>query len=183
MAATGIYSCRLLWFERGADGGYHPPAAYPRDAMVSVTTHDLPTLAGFWSGHDLEAHRELGHFPSAGSYEAALEARRHERRRLSELLAALGLIGAPRGGEAGPLDGELHHAIVALLCATPSRYFLLAQEDLFKVPDQQNVPGTVTERPNWVWRMPWTVEELETEPVVRDFALMCRENVGRSGRG
>ena len=72
---------------------------------------------------------------------------------------------------------------MALLCATPSRYLLLAQEDLFKVPDQQNVAGTVVERPNWVWRMPWTVEELESDPTVRDFARMFRGNVRRSGRG
>ena len=70
-----------------------------------------------------------------------------------------------------------------MLCATPSRYFLLAQEDLFKVSDQQNVPGTVEERPNWVWRMPWKVEELESEPAVRDFAGMYRANVRLSRRG
>jgi 4-alpha-glucanotransferase len=183
MAADGFCSCRLLWFERGADGGYFPPGGYPRDAMVSVTTHDLATLAGFWSGHDLETHREIGHFASAAAYAEALEGRRQERRRLSELLAGLGLLGAPRNGDPALLDGELHNAVVSLLCATPSRYFLLAQEDLFKVPDQQNVPGTVEERPNWVWRMPWTVEELESEPAVRDFASMYRGNVRRSGRG
>ena len=59
---------------------------------------------------------------------------------------------------------------------------MLAQEDLFKVLDQQNVPGTVTERPNWVWRMPWTVEELESAPAVRDFARMYHNNLERSGR-
>jgi 4-alpha-glucanotransferase len=183
MAAEGLCSCRLLWFERRADGSCRTPEEYPRDAMVSITTHDLATLAGFWSGHDLETHREIGHFRSAASYAAALEERRLERRRISELLAGLGLLGAPRGGDPGPLDGELHNAVVALLCATPSRYFLLAQEDLFKVPDQQNIPGTVEERPNWVWRMPWTIEALESEPAVRDFARMYRENVRRSGRG
>ncbi|HEY5999205.1 MAG TPA: 4-alpha-glucanotransferase [bacterium] len=182
MAAAGLCSCRLLWFERAADGAYRRPPEYPRDAMVSITTHDLATLAGFWSGHDLETRREIGHFPTADAYAAALAARRDERRRLSALLAELGLLGAPRGGEPAPLDGEMHNAVVALLCATPSRYLVLAQEDLFKVPDQQNVPGTVAERPNWVWRMPWTLEELETAQPVRDFARMFRENLRRSGR-
>jgi len=151
--------------------------------MVSITTHDLATLAGFWSGHDLETHREIGLFETAEAYAAALERRRQDRLRLSELLSGLGLIPAPRGGDPAPLDGELHNAVVALLCATPSRYLLLAQEDLFKVPDQQNVAGTVEERPNWVWRMPWTVEELESDPTVRDFARMYRGNIRRAGRG
>ncbi|HWR97687.1 MAG TPA: 4-alpha-glucanotransferase [Candidatus Methanoperedens sp.] len=183
MAAAGLCSCRLLWFERRNDGAYLPPEAYPRDAMVSITTHDLATLAGFWSDHDLETRREIGLFTSAGAYAAALAARAEERRRLAELLVGCGLLGTARRGDPAPLDGELHNAVVTLLCQTPSRYFLLSQEDLFKVADQQNVPGTVTERPNWVWRMPWTVEQLETAPAILDFARMYRENIRRSGRG
>ena len=182
MAGAGLCSCSLLWFERDSDGRYRAPGEYPREAMVSITTHDLATLAGFWSGHDLETHREIGLFATSEAYAAALERRRQERQRLSALLAGLGLIAAPRGGEPAPLDGELHNAVVALLCATPSRYLLLAQEDLFKVTDQQNVAGTVEERHNWVWRMPWTVEELESDPTVRDFAGMFRGNLLRSGR-
>lgn len=183
MAAAGLRSCRLLWFERDGNGRYRAPGEYPADAMVSITTHDLATLAGFWSGLDLETQREIGHFPSAAAYTAALEQRRQDRRRLSELLAGLGLLHTPRCGEPESLDGELHNAVVALLCATPSRHFLLAQEDLFKVIDQQNVPGTVEQRPNWVWRMPWTVEELESESLAGDFARMYRENIRKSCRG
>jgi 4-alpha-glucanotransferase len=185
MAAEGLCSCRLLWFERRDDGSCRPPEEYPRDAMVSITTHDLPTLTGFWTGHDLLTRRAIGLFPDEGAFERAVEVRRHERRRLLELLVSRGLLGPERlgsSGEPADPDGELHDAVVALLCSTPSRFFVLAQEDLFKVPDQQNVPGTVTERPNWVWRMPWTVEELEREPAVRDFARMYHANLRRADR-
>jgi len=185
MAAERLCSCRLLWFERHDDGTCKPPEQYPRDAMVSITTHDLATFAGFWTGHDLLTRRAIGLFPDEASFERAVENRRHERRRLIELLVAGGLLGPERlgfAGDAGDPDGDLHNAVVALLCRTPSRFFVLAQEDLFKVLDQQNVPGTVTERPNWVWRMPWTVEELESAAVVRDFARMFHANLERSGR-
>jgi 4-alpha-glucanotransferase len=186
MAAEGVCSCRLLWFERNEDGSSRRPEEYPHDAMVSITTHDLPTLAGFWSGHDLVTRRAIGLFEDEAAFVSAREDRRRERRRLIELLVASGLLGADRlafdGGPAD-LDGDLHNALVALLCGTPSRFFLLAQEDLFKVLDQQNVPGTVAERPNWVWRMPWTVEELAGSPAVRDFARMYHANIRRSGRG
>jgi len=185
MAGEGLCSCRLLWFERHDDGTCRPPEQYPRDAMVSITTHDLATFAGFWTGHDLLTRRAIGLFPDEPSFTRAVENRRQERRRLLELLVASGLLGAERLGSAGEPadpDGELHNAVVALLCRTPSRFFVLAQEDLFKVLDQQNVPGTVTERPNWVWRMPWTVEELESAPAVRDFARMYHTNIERSGR-
>ena len=185
MAAEGLCSCRLLWFERHDDGACRAPEQYPHDAMVSITTHDLATFTGFWTGHDLLAHRAIGLFPDEQSFNRAVENRRQERRRLLELLVSCGLLGPERlgsSGEPADPDGELHNAVVALLCRTPSRFFVLAQEDLFKVLDQQNVPGTVTERPNWVWRMPWTVEELESAPAVRDFARMYHTNLERSGR-
>ncbi|MHB8835713.1 MAG: 4-alpha-glucanotransferase [Candidatus Methylomirabilia bacterium] len=185
MAAEGLCSCRLLWFERNDAGTCHAPERYPHDAMVSITTHDLATFAGFWAGHDLLTRRAIGLFPDEPSFNRALESRRQERLRLLELLVASGLLGPERlgsSGEPADPDGELHNAFVALLCRTPSRFFVLAQEDLFKVLDQQNVPGTVTERPNWVWRMPWTVEELESAPTVRDFARMYHTNIERSGR-
>jgi len=185
MAAEGLCSCRLLWFERHDDGSCRAPEQYPRDAMVSITTHDLATFAGFWTGHDLLTRRAIGLFPDEQAFNRELENRRHERRRLLELLVAGGLLGPERlgfSGDPADPDGELHNAVVALLCRTPSRFFVLAQEDLFKVLDQQNVPGTVTERPNWVWRMPWTVEELESATAVRDFAHMYHTNLERSGR-
>jgi len=185
MATEGLLSCRLLWFERTAEGAYRASGEYPRDALVSITTHDLATFAGFWSGRDLETRREIGLFPTAESYESALADRRLDRRRLIELLVAAGALPPERLGDTGDPaepDGTLHNAVVGMLCDTPSRYFLLAQEDLFKTSDQQNVPGTVAERPNWVWRMPWAIEELETEPAVRDYARMYRGNIERSGR-
>jgi 4-alpha-glucanotransferase len=185
MAAEGLCSCRLLWFEHNDDGSCRAPEQYPRDAMVSITTHDLATFTGFWTGHDLLTRRAIGLLPDEQSYGRALESRRHERRRLLDVLVAAGLLGPERLGSSGDPadpDGELHNAVVALLCRTSSRFFVLAQEDLFKVLDQQNVPGTVTERPNWVWRMPWTVEELESAPAVRDFARMYHTNLEHSGR-
>ena len=51
----GVLSYRLLYFERDSDGGFRPPADYPRDAVVAVSTHDLATLAGWWTVHDLRA--------------------------------------------------------------------------------------------------------------------------------
>ena len=54
LAARRCVSCRLLWFET------RPPREYPELAMASVTTHDLPTIAGLWSGADEAAQRAIG---------------------------------------------------------------------------------------------------------------------------
>ena len=56
----GILSYRLFSFEKNKDGTFHAAAEYPPQALVSSTTHDLPTLAGFWIGADIEARRKAG---------------------------------------------------------------------------------------------------------------------------
>ena len=60
LAETGILSYRVLWFERNTDGTFRRPDEYPAHAAVSTTTHDLPTLAGFSSGRDIEAAAPRG---------------------------------------------------------------------------------------------------------------------------
>ncbi len=48
IAESRFFSCRLLYFERDEDGAFRDPSEYPRDAVASTGTHDLPPLAGFW---------------------------------------------------------------------------------------------------------------------------------------
>ena len=58
LADHRIFSYRLLWFEQD------PPANYPKLALAAMTTHDLPTIAGLWTGADLEMQRQLGLKPN-----------------------------------------------------------------------------------------------------------------------
>ncbi|MDR8829547.1 hypothetical protein FEQ02_00583 [Burkholderia pseudomultivorans] len=44
---------RVLWFERTPDGAFRPPHEWDRDALAMTSTHDLPTVAGWWRGVDL----------------------------------------------------------------------------------------------------------------------------------
>ncbi len=58
-----VLSTRLLYFERQDNGRLQPPQAYPENAVAAVTTHDLPTLAGFWQGLDIDLRDRLHLFP------------------------------------------------------------------------------------------------------------------------
>ncbi|HWA97081.1 MAG TPA: 4-alpha-glucanotransferase, partial [Pirellulales bacterium] len=59
LASTGVLSCRVLWFEND------PPEQYPHLALVSASTHDLPTIAGAWTSSDYRAQQQIGLDPSA----------------------------------------------------------------------------------------------------------------------
>ncbi len=179
LARFGILSYRLLYFERDGEGRFFPPDAYPREALVSVSTHDLPTLAGFWAARDVEARRMAGTLPDDSAYHRMLAGREREKQNMLDLLRNTGLLPAGAGGAS--FDGDLHHAIVGFLARTPCRLFVLNQEDIFKDDEQQNLPGTTSEYPNWRHKMKYSIEELGSG-VPAGCAAMFRSWLDASGR-
>jgi 4-alpha-glucanotransferase len=180
----GILSYRLLYFEQD-NGRFRAPQEYPRNALVSATTHDLATLAGFWLGRDIDARRDAGLLPDESAYQSMRAGRAREKQWLLDLLWELKLLPDwfPRDASQVPeLVGELHNAIVGFLASTPSKLMVLNQEDLLKQVEQQNLPGSTEEYPNWRRKMKCTVEELWTSNEIRDFALMFRSWLDRTGR-
>ncbi|MCC7497675.1 MAG: 4-alpha-glucanotransferase [Bryobacterales bacterium] len=184
LARFGILSYRLLYFEKHSDGSFQLPSEYPGQALVSGTTHDLPTLAGFWLGRDIEARFGAGLIPEA-AYHDQLASRSVEKQRLLDVLLSLNLLpdGFPRNaGEIPEYTGELHNAVVGFLANTRSTLLILNQEDLTKETEQQNLPGSTSEYPNWRRKMRYTVEELQTLPAALDFNRMARNWIQQSGR-
>ena len=180
----GVLSYRLFYFERNRDGGFLKPDEYPQEALVSATTHDLPSLAGFWLCRDIESRRQAGIFSDDLGYRAALEDRGREKQKILDILLALKLLpdSFPKTAAQVPeLTAELHDAVIGFLASTPSRLFLLNQEDLFKETEQQNLPGTTEEYPNWRRKMKFTVEELRA-PSPQAYAAMFRRWVTHTGR-
>ncbi len=181
----GMLSYRLLYFEKNRRGEFKSYREYPRQALVSVTTHDLPTLAGFWTGADIEARRRAGVLPDGELYRAQLSARGREKQALLDLFTASGLLPsyAPKSADQIPeLSGELHNAAVGFLASCPSMLMLINQEDLTKETAQQNLPGTTAQYPNWSRKMKFSVEELRTHQTARDFTAMYRNWLERTGR-
>jgi 4-alpha-glucanotransferase len=176
---------KLFYFEKGGDGLPLPCKDYPRGALVSSTTHDLPTLAGFWAGRDIEARRSAGLLQDDDFYRRLKSERREDKRKMIEALVRDGFLPRDFTAEAADwteLTGELHNAIIGYLMSAPSLLMLLNQEDLTKEPDQQNLPGTTWQYPNWQRKMRYTVEDLQSSPVCGDFALMMRTWLERTGR-
>jgi 4-alpha-glucanotransferase len=184
LAQFGILSYRLLYFEKHADGRFRLPHEYPGNALVSATTHDLPTIAGFWTGRDIEARRQAGTIDEAG-YRAQKQDRSREKQKLLDTLFALNLMPSwfARSADSVPeLTGELHYAIIGFLAMTPSMLLALNQEDLTKETEQQNLPGTTAEYPNWRRKMKYSVEQLSVSKEALDCAAMFRHWLARTNR-
>jgi len=181
----GILSYRLLYFERHSDGRFRLPEEYPRQALVSSTTHDLATLAGFWLNRDIEARHAAGLLGSEDAYRAQLAARAEDKQKMLDAFFTAGLLPdwfARRACDVPELVGELHSAIIGFMARTPSMLLLLNQEDLTKETEQQNLPGSTWQYPNWRRKMKFTVDELRYSGLAHDFAAMFHNWLERSGR-
>jgi len=185
LAEFGVLSYRLLYFEKKDEGKFKRPDEYPVEAVVSSTTHDLPTIAGYWIGSDIEARRKAGLLIDETSYRDHLRERLQDKHKLIEILHDLGLLpdGYPRDAAMSvDLTGELHNAVIRFLASANSRLFVLNQEDLTKETEQQNLPGTTGEYPNWRRKMRYSIEDLEGDVRVADFTHMLRSWLERTGR-
>jgi 4-alpha-glucanotransferase len=174
MDAARVLSYRILLFERDQDG-FIPPGAYPRNALVCLSTHDLPTFQGWWRGDDVTLREEHGLIgPEAAAEQAA--ARDVERRNLLGDLVAAGLVTADAAWHAD-LDTAPAAIVAAVhrhLARTPSRLFAVRLEDLAGERDPVNLPGTVDEYPNWRRRLPVPLEELPRAPLWQEVAAALR---------
>ncbi len=164
LAAAGILSYRLLYFEHRADGQRARLQDYPRQSVVAVGTHDLPPLAGYWSGSDIGLRRALGQFKTNAEADAERERRAGERAALTALLREAGLT-ADDAGNSAPIESA--HRFLA---RTPGRIVLVQLEDALGLSDPVNVPGTTDEHPNWRRRLPLAVEALFDDERIRTLA-------------
>ncbi len=179
---AGVLGSAVLWFERDEqDGSFLPPQRWRASAMASVTTHDLPTAAGFLAEEQVRVRAELGQLGVPAEQER--ERVREEREALLAMLVREGLLagsGAGSGPEGGPPE-EVVLAMHAALAASPCRVVLAAFGDAVGDLRQPNLPGTVDEYPNWRLPVadgqgrPLGLEELLAHPGVARLADLLDE--------
>ena len=117
--------------------------------MATVTTHDMPTMVGYWQEHDLALRHRLDLYPSAEVAEQLHQLREQEKQILRHQF------DLPEGDYAALIRHS--HRFVA---ATPAKLMAFQLEDLVLVDTPVNVPGTSTEYPNWQRRLPQPAEQL-----------------------
>ena len=156
LLARRMLSYRLLWFEKRS------PAKYPKQALAAVTTHDLPTIAGLWTGSDLQAQQDIGLSPNEqGTREILMRVRR--------------LTGATPRTPLSTVVVRVHEA----LAAAPSRIITATLDDAMLVTERPNMPATITEWPNWSIALPEPIESLEKSRLAARLAGALTRRVKR----
>lgn len=157
LAAHEILSYRLLWFEK------MNPSKYPENALAAITTHDLPTVVGLWSGYDLDVQRELGLAPNeAGTREIKTRVQRMTRTASSSS------------------NSEVVTRVHEALARAPSRILTATLDDAMAVEERPNMPATSDEWPNWRLSLPEPIESLKTSRLAKRIAKAL-SRVGRRG--
>ena len=177
MADAAALSYKVYFFEREHGGRPIRPEKLPRQALVTATTHDLPTLAGYWNGRDLDWRDRLNFYRKPEDRPAARHERAQDRGRLVEALVELGLV--PRGTPADrDLPTNFFAAVYASLARSPSILMMVAAEDLVGEVEQPNLPGTFNEHPNWRRKLGATLEELRSDPRMAAISAAIRRERG-----
>lgn len=170
--AMGMAGMDVLLFER--DGmRFKSPDEWRDDAVAMTTTHDLPTVAGWWSGADLKLRRGLG-----TASDAEIAERPKERALLWQAFTEAGVVGgdAPQPGETDPAVD----AAIGFVARAPGPLAIVPLEDIVGTTEQPNLPGTTDQHPNWRRRFKLPVDRILKQPAAE--RRLRRLNGRRPGR-
>lgn len=164
MADRGVYGYRVGWF---CDDD---PRDWPSRTVAMLSTHDLPTVAGLWTGADAEDRARAG-LPEVPEEDAAL------RSRLVHL-AELGGLDHPSSvpADAGGAH-EISLAAHRALALSGSDLTIACLEDAVGQVRRPNLPGTVDEHPNWRTPLPATIEDLDVAGATETAAALRARTV------
>ncbi|BBK43529.1 4-alpha-glucanotransferase [Allostella vacuolata] len=173
----GVHGMRVLWFEKD-ERGFLPPAAWTRDAAAMTTTHDLPTVAGWWLDSDIRLRGAIAGRPDGDP--AELADRADARAALWRAFQASGAAAGPPPPAGPPATDQVVDAAIRHVARARSRLMILPVEDALGLGDQPNLPGTIDEHPNWRRRLPTDAGQvLDAAPVAARLRTIQRERTRR----
>ncbi len=160
---AGMLGMRVLWFEKHHDR-FTSPRIWTRGATAMTSTHDLPTVAGWWAGRDLEWRGRLGLLGDAANQRHEQHLRVRDRAALWDTMLDSGAAQAdlPAPDQSDRIADAAARHIGGAACDLA----VLPIEDALALPEQPNLPGTLDEHPNWRRRLPGPASALLDPPAV-----------------
>lgn len=169
---AGIYSYKVFFFEQASDGGYISPEHYKNQAMATLSTHDMPTIKGYWHCDDLHLGKELGLYPDSQVLEQLMESRVHSKQQILNSLHGHDSLPKQYHHDATQtgMDQILNFSMQVHLAKGKSALLSLQLEDFLEMQEPVNVPGTCNEYPNWQRKLSHNIEQIFTNESI--IALM-----------
>jgi 4-alpha-glucanotransferase len=161
-----IYSNCVFYFEKYDNWHYRKPEHYKPQALAMIANHDVPPLAAWWNGSDLQLRRKLGLILSDEKLTEERQWRRSEKQQMLQWLAEIDLL--PHSwhdrSDERPLDSDLLAALVGGCARSASKLLSLQLDDLAGMDMPVNIPGTSIEYTNWQRKIPMLLEQVFANP-------------------
>ncbi|MDE9433854.1 4-alpha-glucanotransferase [Xenorhabdus bovienii] len=158
----GVYSYKVFYFERDGHGEFRSPDEYSTQAMATITTHDLPTLRGFWQNKDLMLGESIGLYPDTTLLDGLYDERKRCKQKLLDGLNRHGYLSASLSmtDTPAPMSASINQSIHRYIAHSTSALLGLQPEDWLDMELPVNIPGTSTEYPNWRRKLSITLENM-----------------------
>ncbi|MGN3975530.1 4-alpha-glucanotransferase [Tsuneonella sp. SYSU-LHT278] len=160
ISQRGLYGMEVLWFARARDHGFRGAHDYRPTSVAMTGTHDTPTVAGWWTGRDIEWAERCGRIGPNTSRKRTDSVREWDRGLLWSTIGR----DAPRPAPDQP--GPVVDAALAHVAASPSPLAIVPLEDLLAETEQPNLPGATVGHPNWRRRTDAPLNDLLEAPAV-----------------
>mgnify|MGYP006101504551 CR=1 FL=1 len=177
LADNGVYSYRVFFFEQAEDGGFFSPAHYPEQSMSTLTTHDMPTLKGYWHCDDLVLGKELGVYPTDEILSALYTSRHKDKQAILNTLHGHDSVNDEVGCDVHnvAMSKALNFGMQLHLAGGSSALLSLQLEDWLEMDKPVNIPGTFNEYPNWRRKLSRSLQDIFNDSSLNDLAANLTE--------
>ena len=177
LADNGVYSYRVFFFEQAPDGGFFSPFHYPEQSMSTLTTHDMPTLAGYWHCDDLTLGKELGIYPTEDILSTLYASRHQNKQSILDTLHGHHSINDEVGRDVHNVNMSkaLNFGMQLHMASGSSALLSLQLEDWLEMDKPVNIPGTFNEYPNWRRKLTRNLQDIFNDSSLNELAANLTE--------
>ncbi|GAC28302.1 4-alpha-glucanotransferase [Brumicola pallidula] len=172
LAENGMYSYRVFFFEQAEDGGFYAPDHYPEQSMATLTTHDMPTLIGYWHCDDLALGERVGLYPDADVLASLYDIRHENKQHILDTLHGHHSISNSISHDVHDvgMTTELNYGMQTHMASGSSALLSLQLEDWLEMDKPVNIPGTFNEYPNWKRKLSRNLEDIFEDDAIVNLA-------------
>lgn len=162
-----ILSYKVFYFEFDNEGKSKALSDYTCQSMATLSTHDLPTVRGYWSEHDFYLGEKYGVYPDPKILQQLIEARRNAKQQFLNRLTENELaFSGDISGHSKYISTAFNHTLQSYLAKVNSALLGLQPEDWLDMLDPVNIPGTSDEYPNWQRRLSRNINDIFNDQAI-----------------